>query len=97
MRLQFFLSLFALVARPAMSAVAFVYPPAFVSTTDFGSNIVMVEGDFKIIQWTNVSNPNNARISVTIFQLNGTHFFGSAEYVTRTSTLHSMSSFDFGL
>ena len=92
MRLRFFLSLLALVARPAVSDVTFTYPPGSESTTDFSSNIVMVEGDFKLIQWANLSNPNNARISVTMFQLNGTQFFGDSEYVTRTSTLHSMAS-----
>jgi len=92
MRLRFFFSLLALVARPAVSEVAFVYPPAFVPTTDFSSNIVMVEGDFKVIQWTNVSNPNNARISVTMFQLNGTQFFGDAEYVTQNAAPDTLSA-----
>ena len=89
MRLRLFLSPLVLIARLVVSDVAFVYPPPFVSTTDFSSNIVMVEGEFKVIQWTNVSNPNNDRISVTMFQLNGTQFFGDAEYVTRESALYS--------
>jgi hypothetical protein len=87
MRPRFILSLLALVTRPAISDVAFIYPPAFVETTDFSSNIVMVEGEFKVIQWTDVSNPNNARISVTMFQLNGTQFIGDSEYITRRHSL----------
>jgi hypothetical protein len=90
MRPRSFLFLLSLVAPPVVAQPYFVYPPAFVSTTDFSQNIVMVQGDFKVVQWTNVSNPNNYRISVTMFQLNGTHFFGDAEYVIRTSTLHPM-------
>ena len=90
MRPRSFLFLLALVARPVISQPYFVYPPAFVSTTDFSQNIVMVEGDFKVVQWADVSNPDNYRISVTMFQLKGTQFFGGAEYIIRTSTLHPM-------
>jgi hypothetical protein len=91
MRLQLCLSVFALVLRPVFSAVNFVFPPAFdfVTTTNFSSNIIMIEGDFKVIQWANVSNPNKARISVTMWQSIGTQYFGDPEYVIRMYTLRS--------
>ncbi|KAH8589031.1 hypothetical protein B0O99DRAFT_692908 [Bisporella sp. PMI_857] len=92
MRPRFFFSLLALLARPAISDVAFIYPPAFESTTNFSSNIVMVEGEFKVIQWMDVPNPSNARISVTMFQLNGTQFFGNAEYVTQNAAPDTLST-----
>jgi hypothetical protein len=90
MRPRSFLFLLALVARPVISQPYFVYPPAFVATTDFSQNIVMVEGDYKVVQWANVSNPNNYRISVTMFQLNGTQFLPGDEYIIRTPILHPM-------
>jgi hypothetical protein len=91
MRAQFFLPLLALVACPAVADVHFVNPPAFVATDDFSTNTVMVEGEYEDIQWADVTNPNNSRISVTMWQLNGTEFFGAPEYVIRMPTVHFIS------
>ena len=89
MRAEYFVYLWwAIFVRCALSDPVFVYPPAFEDTTDFSTNIVMQEGDFKVIQWKDVDNPNDQRISVTVWQLNGTHFIGSSEYVIRTSNQH---------
>lgn len=85
MPLQFSFPLLVLVGRLVAAQVNFIYPPPFVATNNFSTNIVMVEGDFKVVQWANVTNPNNSRISVTMFQLNGTQFFGNPEYVIRMS------------
>ncbi|KAL9115490.1 MAG: hypothetical protein Q9227_000811 [Pyrenula ochraceoflavens] len=86
MHFEYFLCLWALFARLALSDPSFTYPPAFEETTDFSSNIVMREGDFKVIQWQDVDNPDQARISITMFQLNGTQFIGDSEYVIRELT-----------
>lgn len=92
MRAQFFLPLLALVACLAVADVHFVNPPAFVATDDFSTNIVMVEGEYEDIQWADVTNPNNSRISVTMWQLNGTEFFGAPEYVIRNASSDALST-----
>jgi hypothetical protein len=56
----------------------------------------MVEGEWEVIQWADVTNPNNSRISVTMWQLNGTIFFGVPEYVIRMPTVHFIS-FSYGI
>lgn len=91
MRPRFFLPILALVACHAVADVNFVYPPAFAAVGDFSTNIVMVEGDFKIIEWEDLTNLNNSLVSVTMWQLNGTVFFGDAEYITRMSIVYFIS------
>ncbi|KAL9616961.1 MAG: hypothetical protein Q9160_008231 [Pyrenula sp. 1 TL-2023] len=52
----------------------------------------MTEGDFKVIQWKNVDNPNDNRISVTVWQLNGTQFIGDSEYVIQNAAPDTLSA-----
>jgi hypothetical protein len=91
MRPQFFLPLLALVACPAVADPHFLNPPQFVATDDFSTNTVMVVGEWEDIQWADVTNPNNSRISVAMWQLIGTEPFGDKEYIIRMPTVHFIS------
>jgi hypothetical protein len=91
MRPQFFLPLLALVACPAVADPHFINPPKFGPTDDFSTNQVLVEGETQIIQWAGVTNPNNYRISVAMWQLNGTKYFGYYEYAVGMSMVHFIS------
>jgi hypothetical protein len=93
MRPQFFLPLVALVACPAVADPQFINPPKFVQTDDFSTNEVLVEGETQIIQWAGVTNPNNYRISVAMWQLNGTNVLppGYHEYAVGMPMVHFIS------
>ncbi|KAH8775188.1 hypothetical protein BGZ57DRAFT_982118 [Hyaloscypha finlandica] len=93
MRPQFFLPLLALVAcYRSPESPYFINPPPFVTTNDFSTNIVLLQGDFQIVQWAGVTNPNKSRISVAMSQLDGTVVFGDLEYPVANATWDTTSA-----
>lgn len=80
------------IALSASESGSFDFPGPFVQTSDYSSNLVLTVGDPKVVLW-NMSNPNNKRVAVTLWQLNSSTaaFIGGPEYIIRRSSLRLLA------